>query len=53
MEAVAHNQKFAEKVGIPRKVGQEFAAADAQKKHKPASTPKPTTKAKSGRKGEH
>ncbi len=32
MEAVAHNPKFAKKVGIPTKVGQDFAAADAGKK---------------------
>lgn len=28
MEAVAHNPKFAKKVGIPQKVGKDFAAAD-------------------------
>jgi len=28
MEAVAHNPKFAKKVGIPTSVGKEFAAAD-------------------------
>jgi len=28
MEAVAHDPGFAKKVGIPRSVGQEFAAAD-------------------------
>jgi len=28
MEAVAHNRKFAKKVGIPQKVGQEYTAAD-------------------------
>lgn len=31
MEAVAHNPKFAAKVGIPQGVGQDFAAADAAK----------------------
>lgn len=28
MEAVAHDSKFAKKVGIPQKVGKEFATAD-------------------------
>jgi hypothetical protein len=28
MEAVAHNPKFAKKVGIPTAVGKDFAAAD-------------------------
>jgi hypothetical protein len=28
MAAVAHDPKFAEKVGIPQKVGREFNAAD-------------------------
>ena len=28
MEAVAHSPKFAKKVGIPQKVGKDFAAAD-------------------------
>jgi hypothetical protein len=31
MEAVAHNKKFATQVGIPQRVGREFAAADAAK----------------------
>lgn len=31
MEAVAHNPKFAKKVGIPQKVGRDFAAADKGK----------------------
>jgi len=34
MEAVAHNPKFAKKVGIPTKVGKDFAAADKAKKKK-------------------
>ena len=29
MEAVAHNPKFAKKVGIPTKVGKDFAKADS------------------------
>lgn len=28
MAAVAHNPEFAKKVGIPKKVGKEFVAAD-------------------------
>jgi len=32
MEAVAHNPAFAKKVGIPTKVGKDFAAADKGKK---------------------
>lgn len=34
MEAVAHNPKFAKKVGISQKVGKEFSAADEGKKFK-------------------
>ena len=34
MEAVAHNPAFAKKVGIPQKVGKEFAKADEDKKFK-------------------
>ena len=34
MEAVAHNPTFAKKVGIPQKVGKEFAKADEGKKFK-------------------
>ncbi len=34
MEAVAHNRAFAKKVGIPQKVGKEFAKADEGKKFK-------------------
>lgn len=32
MQAVAHNPKFAKKVGIPVSVGKEFAKADKMKK---------------------
>ena len=32
MEAVAHNQAFAKKVGIPQSVGKDFSAADKGKK---------------------
>ena len=31
MEAVAHDPKFAQKVGIPQKVGKDFSAADVGK----------------------
>ena len=31
MEAVAHNPKFASKVGIPAQVGEDFTNADAKK----------------------
>jgi hypothetical protein len=31
MEAVAHSKAFAKTVGIPQKVGKEFAAADKAK----------------------
>jgi hypothetical protein len=34
MEAVAHNPAFAKKVGIPTKVGKDFAKADKGKKFK-------------------
>jgi len=34
MAAVAHNPAFAKKVGIPQKVGKEFAKADKGKKFK-------------------
>ena len=32
MEAVAHNPKFAKKVGVPQSVGKDFAKADKGKK---------------------
>lgn len=31
MQAVAHNKKFADKVGVPQDVGKEFAVADKEK----------------------
>jgi hypothetical protein len=34
MEAVAHDPKFAKKVGIPQSVGQDFAAADKARSDK-------------------
>ena len=34
MQAVAHNPSFAKKVGIPQKVGKEFAKSDEGKKFK-------------------
>ncbi|HXA22772.1 MAG TPA: hypothetical protein VNW90_10755 [Acetobacteraceae bacterium] len=36
MLAVAHNPAFASKVGIPVKVGKDFAAADKAKRLYPA-----------------
>ncbi len=41
MEAVAHNPKFAKKVGIPQKVGKDFAAADDRKAKVKALRKKP------------
>lgn len=37
MQAVAHNPKFAAKVGIPQRVGKDFAAADKAVGKVPAS----------------
>lgn len=34
MEAVAHDKKFAKKVGVPQSVGNEFVKADQKKKKK-------------------
>ena len=31
MQAVAHNQQFANKVGVPQSVGKDFAAEDKRK----------------------
>jgi hypothetical protein len=31
MEAIAHNKAFSDKVGVPQKVGVDFAAADKNK----------------------
>jgi len=45
MEAVAHNPKFAKKVGIPTSVGKDFAAADKGMKF--AKKPKSNMKMKS------
>ena len=40
MQAVAHSPAFAKKVGVPTKVGKDFAKADKAKKPagKPAKT---------------
>lgn len=40
MEAVAHNPAFAKKVGVPQKVGKDFAAADKAKGDKPTRSQK-------------
>lgn len=34
MRAVAHSPEFADKVGVPQKVGKDFNAADKKKKAK-------------------
>jgi hypothetical protein len=34
MEAVAHDPKFAKKVGVPQSVGKDFVKADEKKKKK-------------------
>lgn len=34
MAAVAHNPKFAEKVGVSQRVGKDFRAADQKKKQR-------------------
>jgi soluble P-type ATPase len=31
MRAIAHNQEFAQKVGVPQSVGKEFSDADKRK----------------------
>ena len=46
MEGVAHNPKFAKKVGIPQKVGKEFAKADKGKKFKAGGNTKVVRKAR-------
>lgn len=33
MRAAAHDEKFADKLGIPQKVAREFENADERKKH--------------------
>lgn len=49
MEAVAHSEKFARKVGIPQKVGKDYAAADKGVKVKslPAKAAKKAAKKRS------
>ena len=44
MEAVAHSPAFAKKVGIPQKVGKDFAAADKGKKFKEGGMAKSDSK---------
>jgi hypothetical protein len=46
MEGVAHNAAFAERVGVPQSVGQDFASADIGKKV--GNLPKHASKAKHG-----
>jgi hypothetical protein len=33
MEAIMHNPKFAQKVGVPQRVGQEYVQADKAKQY--------------------
>lgn len=40
MQAVAHNPAFAKRVGVPQKVGREFAMADIGRKFGPKVTKK-------------
>jgi hypothetical protein len=42
MEAIAHSEKFAKKVGVPMSVGKEFAEADKGKKFRMGGTTNPT-----------
>lgn len=46
MEAVAHNKTFAQKAGVPQKVGRDFALADIGRKFS-SETSKATPKGKS------
>jgi hypothetical protein len=45
MEAVAHSEKFAKKVGIPMSVGKDFAEADKGKKFRKGGSVNPTEQA--------
>jgi len=42
MEAIAHSEKFAKKVGVPMSVGKEFVEADKGKKFRMGGTTNPT-----------
>jgi len=44
MEAVAHNPRFAKKVGIPQSVGREYAAADTGRSFVKGKSKKPLLK---------
>ena len=41
MEAIAHSEKFAKKVGVPQSVGKDFAAADKGKKFRKGGSTNP------------
>ena len=53
MEAVAHNAAFAKKVGIPQKVGKDFAAADKGKKFRKGGSANPTAEGINKQKTHH
>lgn len=40
MNAAAHNKEFADKVGVPQKVAQEFVEADRKAKNESKDKPK-------------
>ena len=42
MEAIAHSEKFAKKVGVPMSVGKDFVEADKGKKFRMGGTTNPT-----------
>jgi hypothetical protein len=42
MEAIAHSEKFAKKVGVPMSVGKDFAEADKGRKFRKGGTTSPT-----------
>lgn len=42
MEAIAHSEKFAKKVGVPQSVGKDFAAADKGKKFRKGGSVNPS-----------
>lgn len=46
MQAVAHDRKFAAKVGVAQSVGKDFEAADEAKKTKKTNASKLYTKGK-------
>ena len=53
MEGVAHSAAFAKKVGIPQKVGKDFAQADKGKKFAKGGVPRPEVEGVNKAKTEH